>query len=67
MDDLLHELIIHWNGPNIAQSESIVRQALNIYFNDSPWHFTSASVLHKVSVVVDRINSSRPRLTFMSK
>lgn len=66
--DISDELITHWNGPHISNCESIVKQALNIHFKGGPWHFISLDVrakLHKVSKVVDRINSTRPKLVFM--
>ncbi len=69
VQDINDELVIHWNGPPINKCESIVRQALNIHFKGSRWHFIAKDVraqLHRVSVVVDRINKTQSTLTFMN-
>lgn len=67
--DISDELKIHWNGPHITHSESLVKQSLKIYFKGGSWHFTTFDVyakLHKVSKVVDRINATTPKLSFMA-
>ena len=63
------ELIVHWNGPPLSQCDSIVKQALNIHFRGHSWHFIATDVrakMHKVSVVVDRLNNVKANLTFMN-
>lgn len=69
VDDISDELIVHWNGPPINQCDSIVRQALNLHFKGACWHFTARDVrarMHKVSLVVDRVNKTESPLTFMN-
>lgn len=66
--DISDELKVHWNGPHIAHCESLVKQALNIHFKSSAWHFMTFDVhakLYKVSKVVDRINKTKHKLSFM--
>ena len=70
VEDLSQELSIHWNGPHISHCSSIVKQALNIHFKGRSWHFNATDVrsrLHKVSTVVDRLNRTTPKLSFMTK
>ena len=67
--DTSDELIIHWNGPPINTCESVVRQTLNLHFKGQPWHFTSTDIrakFHKVSMVVDRLKTAKPSLSFMA-
>ena len=66
--DISDELKIHWNGPHISNCEKIVNQALEIHFKGGPWHFMTFDVrskLHRVSKVVDKINATKPKLSFM--
>ena len=68
--DISDELIIHWNGPHISKCDSVIKQTLNLHFKGRPWHFVSQDVrskLYKVSAVVDRINATKPSLTFRSQ
>ena len=67
--DMSDELIVHWNGPPFSLCHSIVRQALNIHFHGHSWHFIATDVrarMHKVSLVVDRLNGAKANLTFMN-
>ena len=66
--DISDELKIHWNGPHISNCEKIVNQALEIHFKGGPWHFMTFDVrskLHRVSKVADKINATKPKLSFM--
>jgi hypothetical protein len=67
--DISDELIIHWNGPHISHCQGVVKQTLNVHFGGGAWHFVSEDVrakLYTVSKVVDRINRTKEKLTFMS-
>ena len=68
--DISDELLVHWNGPLVTQCNSIVTQALNVHFNGGQWHFKTHDVrakIHKVSAVVDRLNTNKSALSFMAK
>lgn len=68
VSDISDELLIHWNGPHITQCDSIVKQALNMHFKGGAWHFVKRDIrskMYKVSEVIDRVRSAKPRLAFM--
>eukprot|EP00112_Aurelia_sp_Birch-Aquarium-sp1_P017082 Seg3933.1 transcript_id=Seg3933.1/GoldUCD/mRNA.D3Y31 product="hypothetical protein" protein_id=Seg3933.1/GoldUCD/D3Y31 len=69
------EMCIALNGPNIAQSDSVVKAAISRYWqqesaNEDFWHFIRRSdniTQYFVSKVVDRISKNTSNLPFMHK
>eukprot|EP00112_Aurelia_sp_Birch-Aquarium-sp1_P013876 Seg2973.2 transcript_id=Seg2973.2/GoldUCD/mRNA.D3Y31 product="hypothetical protein" protein_id=Seg2973.2/GoldUCD/D3Y31 len=69
------EMCIALNGPNIAQSDSVVKAAMSRYWqqesaNEDFWHFIRRSdniTQYFVSKVVDRISKNTSNLPFMDK
>ena len=68
------EFEIATNGPNIANCDGVVKEAMNLYWSSSggSWHFFRSSVVEKLksfrgdSEVMDRIMSTENSLPFMN-
>ena len=65
------ETSVHWNGPSMAECDSLLECCLNMYFGEGkPWHFVSLdekdrALKYVVSKVVDRLNKEPSKISFM--
>ena len=67
-DSAAEEFEIAVNGPNIANCDSIVKEAMELHWNKKPWHFYKTSVVEKLytdSTVLKRLKTSS-HLPFMN-
>ena len=68
------EFEIATNGPNIANCDGVVKEAMDLYWSSrgGSWHFFRSSVVEKLksfrgdSEVMDRIMSTENSLPFMN-
>ena len=71
VEKYMQEAFTHWNGPNLHDADSVIREALDRYFHPKTWHFTYRTERldrfgkHKVSAVVDRQLGQPSKLQFM--
>ena len=55
------EFEIAVNGPNLANCDSVVREAMDLHWKGKPWHFVKSSVIEQLnsgSTVLNRMNAS---------
>ena len=67
-DSAAEEFEIAVNGPNIANCDAIVKEAMELHWNKKPWHFYKTSVVEKLytdSTVLKRLKTSS-HLPFMN-
>ena len=68
----MEEFEIVFNGPSLAHSDSIVEEAMKIYWKGNPWHFFKTSVVEKLgqegdkSTVLKRLYNTPNRLPIMN-
>ena len=73
-DNTNEEFAIATNGPNLANSDSVIKEAMDDYWKEKggEWHFFRKSVLEKLkhykgnSEVLNRLLSTPSKLPFMS-
>ena len=66
------EFEIATNGPNISDCDSVVREAMDLYWKGEAWHFFRSSIIEKLktfkgdSQVMDRMMNVENKFPFMS-
>ena len=66
------EFEISVNGPSLAHADTVISEAMDLYWDGKPWHFFRTSRLEKlmkpagVSSTMKRVGNLKNRLPFMS-
>ena len=70
-DSAADEFEIAVNGPSLAHSDSVVKEAMQLYWKGNPWHFFKTSVVEKLgeggdkSCVLKRLYNTKNHLPIM--
>ena len=56
------EMMIDYNGPVMAEADGVLKDALDLHFKGSEWHFTAPSIFRSSGKTVDKILSRKSRL-----
>ncbi len=61
-----HEIAV--NGPNLANCDSVINEAMRKYWNKKggQWHFFKQGILEQDSTVLKRIKSTKNKFSFMN-
>ena len=57
-DSAADEFEIAVNGPNLANCDSVVREAMGLYWGRKPWHFFKDSIVESGDSVLKRLKAS---------
>ena len=60
-DSAAEEFEIAVNGPNLGNCDSVLREAMGLYWGKKQWHFVKDSVVEKLSgdlTELNRLNAS---------
>ena len=66
------EFEIAVNGPNLAHAESVIVEAMDLYWGGKPWHFYKTGRLDKLvnpsgtSNTLKRLNADKNSLSIMN-
>ena len=63
VEDVGHEAMIHWNGPQTCNSKDIGLKALNRHFKGSAWHFVTR-INTSDSTVIKRKKQEKMRINW---
>ena len=66
-DSSNEEFEIAVNGPNLAHSDAVIKEAMDSYWKGRQWHFFRTTAVEKMgpSTVVKRLISTKNNLPFM--
>ena len=57
--------MIHINGPEIGESDDILKAALDLHFKGNQWHFSvQGNMFHSSGITVDKVLKKKTRLPF---
>ena len=57
--------MIHINGPEIGESDDILKAALDLHFKGNQWHFSvQGNMFRSSGITVDKVLNKKNRLPF---